>query len=812
MFGSFFKIAFRQFFKQKLYSAINIGGFAFSIAACILIALFTRSESDYDRGYPDSDRIFRVTNEYHDNGAVEKGSAAPPPMAKVLKNDFPEIEISGRLLTNRAFWGAGSNYIRRTDQDQNTYEQGFAYADQGFLDIFRFNMIYGSQSEALKRPLSMVISKKIADKYFPGQDPVGKVMMLNDNHSKPYTIGGVIEKMPPDSHLQYDFLLTLAGFENWPGEQSNWTYSNYKTYLLLRPGVSNLTLEKKISSDLLKNYFIPAIVADGTTAAEAQKVSDNFSFHLQPVHDIYLGSVDIHDDMPHGDSRFVWLLGSIACFILIIACINFINLSTARSANRAREVGLRKVLGCRRSGLIRQFLTESILLCFLALVLGVLIAWIFLPNFNRLSAGALSIPWTQWWFFPLLISAAILIGGLSGLYPSFYLSAFNPIQVLKGKLSGMGRNAVLRNGLVIFQFTVSIILIISTMIIYNQMQFILNKKLGFEKDQVVLIEGADVLGRGVGSFKNELLRLPLVKSVSVSDYLPIAGMKRNANNFYTEGKARTESGVLSQFWQVDGDYINTLNMKLVAGRNFSPTIPSDSQAVVINQAMANSLHLKDPCGKRITNGQSVYQVIGVVQDFNFESLRDNIGAVCLQLGSSPGTISIKASTDDMRDLVSAIADKWKQYAPAQPLRYSFLSERFASTYADVQRTSYTFTSFSILAIVISCLGLFALSSYMAEQRMKEMGVRKVLGASVSGITALMSKAFVRLVIISILIASPIAWWAMSKWLQDFAYRISINLWVFILAALVAVGVALLTVGFQAMKVARTNPIKSLRSE
>ena len=811
MIKNYFKIAVRQLRKQKMYSVIKIGGFALSIAACLLIALYIKDELSYDNLYPDGDRIYRVVGELNDKGTILTDVDFPPPMAKAIKKDFPEVEKSARFMPNRLFTGAGSNYLRRTDQQENTYESGFTYADQEVLDILDIPMVYGDRAHALVEPNTLVMSKKKADKYFPHKNPVGKTLFLNDDKTRPYTVGAVMKDFPTTSHLQYDFFLTLSGNELWPGEQTSWGSSNYPVYLLLRPGTNIAQFEKKLTADVLNNYFIPNTIASGQSRKDAEEFAKNASLHLQPVRDIHLRSYDIHDDFSHGDIRFVWLFGAIACFILIIACINFINLSTAKSANRAKEVGLRKVVGSHRSSLVKQFLTESLLFSFLSFVFGLVLAWALLPYFNTLSAKALTIPWNAWWLLPLMISAAFVIGIFAGLYPSLYLSAFKPVNVLKGVVSRGSKSSILRNGLVIFQFTTSIILIIGTFVIYKQTHFILNKKVGFDKDQVLLIQGTNTLGDQVKSFRNELLKLSQVKSASISDYLPVAGTKRNGNTFWNEGKIKEEAGTGGQFWIVDGDYLKTMGMKIVAGRNFSFEMPSDSQAVVINQTLAKKLNLKDPVGKRITNG-TVFNIVGVVQDFNFESMRDNIGALCMHLGNSPSIVSVKMNTADVKNLIPSIGAVWKKFAPAQPLRYTFLDESFANMYADVQRMGSIFTSFAILAIIIACLGLFALSAFMAEQRNKEIGIRKVLGASVSSISTMLSKEFVKLVVIAIVIASPIAWWAMSKWLQDFVYRITISWWMIAIAGLIAVVIALFTVSFQAIKAALANPVKSLRSE
>jgi putative ABC transport system permease protein len=812
MIKNYFKIALRQLRKQKMYSAIKIGGFALSIAACLLIALFIRDELSFDKSFPNGERVYRIIGAYNIDGTIIKGTDFPPPMAKAVKQDFPEVEKAARFMPNTLFAGAGSNYLRRADQRENTYEDGFTYADQEILNILNIPMVYGNRAHALDEPGTIVISKKKADKYFPNQNPVGQTMLLNDDIKKPYKIGAVMQDFPATSFLQYDFFLTLSGVELWQGEQAGWGSSNYPIYLQLKAGTNPVNFARKLTDDIITKYFIPDMVASGQSRKAAEDLASKASVYLQPVADIHLKSYDIHDTFSHGDIRFVWLFGAIACFILIIACINFINLSTAKSANRAKEVGLRKVVGSYRSSLVKQFLTESLLFSFLSFALGLLLAWAFLPLFNTLSAKSLTVPWNAWWLLPLMIGSAFVIGLLAGLYPSFYLSGFKPINVLKGQVSRGIKNSLLRNSLVVFQFTTSIILIIGTLVIYRQTHYILNKKVGFDKDQVLLIQGTNTLGSQVASFKDELLKLSQVKSASVSDYLPIAGTKRNGNTFYNDGKKKEEAGADTQFWQVDNDYLNTMGIKLVAGRNFSPQMPTDSQGVVINQTLANKLNLKDPVGKRITNGFGVFKVLGVVQDFNFESMRDQIGGLCMVLGNSPSIVSVKVKSADIKNLIPAVTAVWKRFAPAQPIRYTFLDESFANMYADVQRMGSIFTSFAILAIIIACLGLFALSAFMAEQRNKEIGIRKVLGASVSGITAMLSKDFVKLVFIAILIGSPIAWWAMTKWLQDFVYRISIGWWMIAAAGLIAVMIALFTVSFQAIKAALANPVKSLRSE
>jgi putative ABC transport system permease protein len=805
------KIAYRQLSKQKMYAAIKIGGFAFSIAACVLITLYIKNETSYDKSYPDADRIYRVIGQYNIDGVIKKGPSLPPPFGKVLTSEFPEVEQSARIMPNPLFDGAGSNEVSTSDNIQNTHEEGFAYADQELLNLLQLPMVYGDRKHALDEPLTVVISKSKADKYFPRQNPVGKLIYLNGDRAKPYKVGGVMQDFPVTSHLQYQFLLTLTGKEFWQGEQTGWGSDNYTSYVKLRPGTNVAAFEKKLIINILNKYVIPDMLKAGNKRAE--DIKSKSSLHLQPIGDVHLKSYDIHDSLSHGDIRFIWLFGGVAIFILIIACINFVNLSTAKSANRAKEVGLRKVVGSSRAGLVQQFITESLLYSFLSFAIALVIARILLPYFNTMAGKALAFPIMSWWLLPSLIIAAIIVGVAAGIYPALYLSGFKPVNVLKGKLSTGSKSSVLRNGLVVFQFATSIILIIGTLVIYNQMQFILNKKLGYDKSQVVMLQGTDMLGSGVKELKNELLKIADVKSVTVSDFLPVAGTKRNGNVFYNEGKTREEVGTSAQYWFIDNDYLKTMGIKLVAGRNFMPGMAADSQAVIINQTMANKLNLKNPLGKRIANNGTLNTVIGVVQDFNFESLKNNVDGLVMQLSSSKSSVvAIKLNTGNVKNTLSAITAVWKDFAPAQSIRYTFMDERFASMYADVQRMGRIFTSFAVLAIVIASLGLFGLSAFMAEQRSKEIGIRKVLGASISSITALLSLDFLRLVVIAIVIASPIGWWAMHTWLQDFANRTPIQWWVFVLAALSAITIALLTVSFQSVKAAMMNPVKSLKAE
>jgi putative ABC transport system permease protein len=807
MLQNYFRIGWRNLLKQKMYSSIKIGGFALGIAACLLIALFIKDELSYDLHYSDGDRIYRVVIAYDFKGEKGKDVWFQAPFAKALKDDYPEIEKVGRYNSSELF-GAGSNQIRRADEVENTFEEGFIYADQELLEILQVRMVYGNLKHCLDKPHTIVITKSKADKYFPGENPVGKLMVRNNDTNNPFEVGGVMEDFPANSHLHYDFIMTMKGVEFWEGEQSNWGATNYPTYVQLRTGTDPKGLEKKLVK-VIEKYLLPVWLEEGM--ADAKEASTSAWFELQPVKDIYLKSDGIADPVTHGDIRFVWLFGAIAVFILVIACINFINLSTAKSANRAKEVGLRKTVGSNRSSIINQFLTESLVFSFLSFALGLVIASLLLPFFNILAAKSLIFPWQEWQLYPIIVIAVIAIGILAGLYPAFYLSAFKPANVLKGNVSRGSKNATTRSMLVVFQFTTSITLIIATFIIYRQVEYILNKKVGFDKDQVLVIQGTNTLDKQVKTFKDELTKLSSVKSVTISDYLPIKGTKRNGNGFYKEGRSKTDQSVGAQMWRIDYDYIKTMGMKLVDGRNFSEDMRTDSASIIINQAMAKELELKDPVGQRIMNWR-VYNVIGVVENFHFESLRDEIGPLAMTLGDDSNIISVKIGSADMSSALASIEATWKKFSPNQPIRYSFLDESYARMYDDVQRMGRIFISAAVLAIIVACLGLFALSAFMVEQRSKEISIRLVLGASLKSIFSLLTLNFLKLVLISIVIAAPIAWYIMHKWLQDFTYRTEITWDVFVLAGIIGVLIAVLTISYQSIKAGLIKPAENLKME
>lgn len=811
MLSHHFKISWRGLVKQKMYSAIKIGGFSLGIAACLLIAFFVQQELTYDTHYPEGDRIYRIYRTADFRGETSSGAHFPAPFAGALIQDFPEFEAVGRF-NNVTFFGAGSNEIRRADRLESIHEEGFSLMDQSLLDIFQVPFILGNSKTALMEPNGIVITRNKANKFFPNENPIGKEFILNNIDSVRYKITGVIEDVPVTTHIKYDFIMSLKGREPYAGEQTNWRNSNYFTYVKVRSDAVRSMIEQKMAG-MIKTYFLPGVIeAGGGKEPEELDWLNSLHFHLQPVKDIYLNLDDIGDGLTHGDIQYLWLFGAIAFFILFIAGVNFINLSTAKSANRAKEVGLRKVVGSLRISLVQQFLTESLLFSAFSVALGLLIAWLILPYFGYLVAKQIYFPWREWWLFPSLLAGALLIGLLSGIYPAFYLASFKPIEVLKGKVSRGVKNSATRGVLVVFQFTISIILIAGTIIIDRQMNYVLSKKLGYDKEQVMLLQGTHTLGDKMASFKQELLRLPEVKYASVSGYLPVSGSERNNNGFMKEGRKGLDQPVSGQRWAVDHDYIKTMGLHLILGNDFMKEIKSDSQSVVINQSMVNALNLENPIGSKITNGYGTWPVIGVIEDFHFESMKQAIGPICLMIGRSPKTISIKIDSKNLPSAIQSIDKVWKSFSPHQAIRYDFLDQRYAHMYEDVQRMKSLFGYFASLAIIVACLGLFALAVFMVEQRCKEISIRMVLGASTATIFRILTSNFFKLVCISLVIAIPLSYILMQRWLNDFAYKEEIGWKVYLMTGSMAVVIAMLTISYQAIRAALMKPAEQLRSD
>ncbi len=796
------RIAIRQMRKEMSYSLIKIGGFSLGVAACLLLIIFLRHELSYDKHYERVRDIYRMNMTwlaYDDVTGVE----FPAPVVDVLRDEYPQIETAGRM-SMPVFLRGSRNLIRPAETQVNHYEEGVYFAEQEALDILEVPMVYGDRATALSKPNSLVISKSKAEKYFPGINPVGRQMVVNDVDSSALTIGGVMQDIPSTSHLAgLHFLYSMTDLSFWDGERTTWCCQNHRIYVRLKPGTDVAALQEKLQS-ILTNYYLPS-------PSWAVEETSQMKISLQPIDDIYLNA-EVFDDLAHGDRKLIWIFSTAAILILLLACVNFVNLSTARSANRAHEVGIRRTIGSRRNQLVDQFLLESIIYSLISFVLGLFLVWLLLPFFGQMAGKTLFMPWQEIWFAPGLLAASLIIGVAAGLYPASYLSSFDPLQVLRGRLSTGSKNPALRNALVVFQFTSSIVLLIGTGIVFRQLNYILNKKVGFEKDQVLMIQGTNTLGDQITSFKDQLAALRVVHHASIGDFLPLEDAKRNGTGFYNEGKVGIDEAVPGQWWQVDHDYVKTLGMKIKEGRDFSREMATDSQGVLINEAMAAALTLKDPVGKQIEFIGGTWSILGLVEDFHFESFREKVRPVAFVLGLSPSVVSISAPAEQLSDVIDDVRNIWDSFAPHQPLRYQFMDKSFAMMYEDVQRSASIFSGFAGFAIIIACLGLFGLTAYMTEQRRKEIGIRKVLGASVSSIISLISKDFFKLILISICLAAPLGWYIMQRWLEDFAYRIDLDPWIFIVSGVIALLVAFSTMSYHSIRSARSNPVDSLRSE
>lgn len=818
MLNNTIKITLRNLGKQKAFTAINIAGLAIGVACCLLILLFVHYETSFDRWNAQADRIFRPVAEIQFGGMYHNLAVVGSPVGPDLQREFPEV------LANCRFRQYGAFLVKRDGEDQlNIREENVLYVDSSFFIVFPAKVLEGDPGTCLTRPNTLALSRSRAEKYFGSpQLALGQTLVL-DNKER-WKITAVYEDIPDNTHFQADLLLSMNGNKEVEGDSPLWaTSNNFQTYLLLRPGVDPDVFEQKFLAFSQKKVNETAQRIFGQDISALEATGQYVRFSLQPLTSIHLHSDRMVELRPNGSIQHVWIFSAIAGFILLLACINFMNLTTARSAHRAREIGVRKVLGSPRSALIRQFLGESVLMAGLAVTAAVLLAAAAMPWFSDLTNRPIQMPWSQPLFWGLLTASIGIVGLLAGVYPAFFLSAFDPIQTLKGASRRAG-GASLRSALVVFQFATSIALIIATVAVYNQLNYIQQKKLGFQKDQVLILDDAYGLGDAIPAFKNALQQMPGVSSVTVSGYLPVPS-NRSDQTFSKIREFREDQSVNMQFWSVDQDYLKTLGMELESGRFFDPeNYPSDSSAMILNEAAVRIFGRQEPLGSKVygltsnIDGQpkpedfKEWTVIGVVKDFHFASLRDNISALCLILGKSTGNIAIRYQAADTKGLLAAVETKWREMAPGQPFGYQFMDASFARMYAAEQRIGRIAGIFALLSIFISCLGLFGLAAYTAERRTKEIGIRRVLGASTGGIIGLLTRDFLRLVGLSLLFAGPLAWYFMSRWLQDFAYRTALSWWIFLLAGFIAIAIAFLTVSFQSWKVARVDPVDALRNE
>ncbi len=804
MFKNYLKIALRNLLKYKGYSLINILGLAVGMASCILILLYVHDELSYDQHHEKAEQIYRVTREWFNSdgsSSLHLGHVAPP-IGPLLKNDFSDIRQMVRITD-------GNNPLIR-HQDKVFQEDRFYFADPNIFEIFTLPLFKGDPQNALADPNSVVLTSAMAQKYFGDEEPLGQVLNLDGRADLKVT--GVMQEVPANSHFHFDFLGSMKLLEQVFGDDEfkNWGSNNYATYLLFPQNYAVENFKKAIPD------FIGRHHPDGKEAIPKT------TLHLQRLTDIHLHSQLDSEIEANGNIVYVYIFSAIAFFLLLIACINFMNLATARSANRAKEVGLRKVVGAERQQLIKQFLGETVFMALIALLLAVVLVEAALPKFNAFAGKELALR-SQGIFFILasLLGVTLFVGIVAGSYPAFFLSHFQPLAVLKGQKIGSTRSRF-RSVLVVFQFAISIILIVGMGIVYNQLEYCRNKNLGLNKEQIVVLPADQNIVRRYPDIRNQLLQHPQIAGVAASKRVPSGRLLDSSGGSVIDGEKSEPLDFRIANVRVDHSFIETYGIQMAAGRNFSTEFPTDStEAFILNETAVKKIGWPSPeaaVGKPFQYGNRRGRVIGVVKDFHYESLHQPITPIILLIApQSFNSISVKiraAQTADIAATLDFLKQKWQEYRPNFPFQYSFIDERYEQLYQSEHRLGQIFGTFSLLAVFIACLGLFGLASYTAEQRTKEIGVRKVLGASLGNIVLLLSKDFARLVAVATLFSWPIAYFAMSRWLQEFAYRININhqLATFLLAALLAFAIALLTVSFQAIKAAMTNPVEALRYE
>ncbi len=807
MISNYIKLAFRNMRKYRTYTLINVLGLAIGMAATILILLFIQYELSYDAYHSKSDRIYRVSREWVDDkgeSQLHLGHLAPP-IGPLLKNDFEGIiEEMGRITSARGTLVEAN--------DKKFEEEDFFFGENDIFSIFSWEFISGDPATALKEPGSMVITASTARKYFNDLDVVGEQMVFNNfGFSFPFQITGVVEDIPANSHFTWDFMASFRTVEQAMGdeEMQNWGSNNYSTYVLLYENQEITQLEEGIDGFFDDHLGI---------AEDGERPSKYNRLHFWPLRDIHLYSHLDSEIEANGDISYVYLYGIIALFTLAIACINFMNLSTAQSAQRSREVGMRKVLGAVKPALIAQFLVESVLFALFGLILAFFIIVLVLPFVNDFFQRDLSIDLFNNYFLWIIIAGVVIVAGiLAGLYPAFYLTRYQPANILKGAKENPGSFFNVRSVLVIVQFFISIVLIIGVGIVYQQLSFVQNKDLGFQKDNIMLLPSTEEIHNRFADVRQQLMAEPGIFDVALSSRVPSGRLLDSQGGTYEIDGDMKQIDVRVADIHVDFDFMKTFEIDIVAGRDFDAQLASDStQAFILNEAAVKALGYSSPeeaVGKSFNYGGRQGQVIGITEDFHFESLHQSIAPIVFVITQGRSrVVSVKYDPNRKEEVAAFLRDQWAYFRPGFPFSYQEVSEAFNEQYDNEARLAQLITAFSVLAILIAAMGLFGLATFVAARRKKEMGIRKVMGASVFELLVLLARSFTFLVGIAFLIAVPVAYFGMNEWLNEFAYRLDLNIWPFIIGGLLAFLIAWLTISYHTMRVARTNPVDSLRYE
>jgi putative ABC transport system permease protein len=786
MIRNYFLIAVRNIFKNKLFSTLNILGLAFGIASALLIFLWVNDEFQVDHFHQNVSRLYRVMeNQQYTDGRLFTFSSTPGPMAPFIKEKYPEIEKASRFT-----WGVNNLFA---NGDKSFYEDG-RYVDQDFIEMFSFTLSKGNVNTALKDKNSIVISKAMAEKYFGADDPIGKILTMNTK--SPLTVTGVLSEIPKTSSLQFEYLLSFQYFwdenKNWLDE---WDNNNIRTFLLLRQGADADGFSKKLKHEVREHVE-----------------KTNVELFIQPYADAYLYGDFENGVQSGGRIEYVKIFFIVAVFVLVIACINFMNLATAQATKRAKEVGLRKVIGAVPAQLFRQFMGESFLTVFIAALVGMLLVVIFTPIFNEITGKALSLNLLDYKIGVIFFVIIVFTAFVAGSYPALFISEFKPVQVLKGQLKNGNRATLFRKGLVVVQFSLSIILIISTAVVFRQMQFMQNRDIGFERENMFYAWMAGDMNKNYHTFRDRLMQQPGIETVTASSQLPIE-IGNSTSGVQWEGKDPDER-ILFTNLDVDYNFIQAMKMEMVDGRPFDPELIADSGNYVVNEKAAEKFGFKDGvAGQDLTFWEQKGKIIGVVKNFNFGSLHSPIEPLIMYIQPKwLQCVLIRAKPGETEAALRESEKLWKEYAPGYPFKYSFLNADWEEFYKAEAQRGKIFNTLAVLSILISSLGLFGLSAFSAERRTKELGIRKVLGASVPGLVQMMNREFASLVLISACIGCPFGWYLMSEWLNHYAYHVEVGYITLVVAALVCLGIAVVTVSYHSIRVAATNPAKSLRYE
>lgn len=805
MFRNYFKTAIRNLLRYKGFAIINISSLTIGIIGCMVIGLFVWDEWQYDKNIPDGENIYRIYEERKNNDVITYGAPVPPAYASFLKRTYPEVDTTLRILM------VPDKFLMELGENRN-YENKGLFVESSFFQIFPMKFKSGSAATALTEPKTVVLTEELAKRYFNNEDPINKTIYIDKDT---FAVKGVLAKLPDHFHLDFRYLMSLPSAGIQRERMERWTWHQFYTYVKLKPGSNVQLLQEKFQAHMKKEVF-PTLRQTGFT----------FLPFFQPLKDVHLKSADfIYDNAIRGNETSVRSLTIIALFVLVIACFNFINLATARSFRRAKEIGVRKVIGAERKQLIIQFLGETILLAIISMVISIIATFFIVPLLNQFTEKSIQFnPFTNPLLGFIILGAGLVIGMLAGIYPALVLSGFQPIKVLKNmKLIGSGGGAWLRQGLVVIQFALSVLLIVTTTIVYKQTKFLNNKDLGFNKEQVVYFQVRGDVGTKLDAFKDELRRSSNIVSMTAGYGLPgdlYAG--DGVKTFGSDGEKERSANVFLG----DHDYVKTLGLRIITGRDFSKEMATDvKEAFLINETAVKEWGFGTPekaIGQKISwnewaptdtlNPVKKGKVIGVVEDFHYKNLREKITPSVIQIYPWIYSVAVKLKTDDIKNTLGYINNVWDKFAPGYPIDYKFMDETFGTMYKAEGKLSDLLWIFTVMAIVVGCMGLFGLAAFSAEQRTKELGIRKVLGANAFDIVGLLSRNFLLLVTIAALIAFPIAWWAMNDWLKDFPYRVNVSWWIFGGAIVAALGIALLTISFQAIKAALANPVKSLRTE